>query len=101
MVTEDGVYIPVADSIVKLDHSNGRPISQVGVKLPDGLPVGNLFSDGKHIYTIAMNQLHMLGSLPQHLALLNRRIDGGDRGALYDRTCCCWKHSEWKRHSPT
>lgn len=85
MVTEDGVYIPVDDSILKLDLQSGQPVKQVGVKLPSRAPVGNLYSDGKRIWTMAMNQVYALGNLEQQIDILTQAIHQGDLKALRQR----------------
>lgn len=91
MVTGDGVYMPVENSIVKFDLETGKAVKRVGVSLSGREPVGNLFSDGERIWTYGMNEVHALGNLNQQLALLGRSIEAGDLDALAERATLLFK----------
>lgn len=65
MLTPDGIYFPIKDSILKLDPKSGKPLGHVGVRLGYEGVVGNLFSDGKKIWVVCANRLMALGQAPQ------------------------------------
>ena len=65
MITTDGVYLPIKDSILKLDLKTGKPLGYVGVRLGyEGL-VGNLFSDGQKFWVVGANRLMALENVPE------------------------------------
>lgn len=64
MLTPDGIYLPIKDSILKLDPKTGQPLAHVGVRLGFEGPVGNLFSDGNKIWVVCANRLLALGNVP-------------------------------------
>lgn len=65
ILTADGIYIPVRDTIWKfgLEGQGGRADKQavVHVRLPIGAPVGNLASDGKRLWAHQGTRLVALG----------------------------------------
>ncbi len=67
MVTPDGIYVPIEDSIAQysLDGQNGRGelVRRVGVRLGTNAPVGNLYSDGEKIWVVGANRLYALSKL--------------------------------------
>ncbi len=69
MLTSDGIYVPVADSIHKysLTGKNGKPelLGDVAVELGTGAPVGNLYSDGRKIWVQGANRVYALGPAQQ------------------------------------
>jgi outer membrane protein assembly factor BamB len=85
VVTGDAVYVPVKDSVVKLDPQSGQVVSQVGVSLTSGEPVGNLFSDGEKLWVSGPNRFYALTNLNQRLQTLAAKIDAGDAAAQLDR----------------
>lgn len=64
MLTSDAIYLPVRDSILKLDLRTGEPLGRVGVRLGFEGPLGNLFSDGEKIWVVCANRLLALGNVP-------------------------------------
>ena len=65
MLTADGIYLPIEDSILKLDLETGKPLARVGVSLDAKIPVGNLYSDGEKIWTVCGNRFYALGNIPE------------------------------------
>lgn len=68
MVTPDGVFVPVEDSIVQLslegEKGLGKVIHRAGVITGTGAPVGNLYSDGERIWVVGGNRLYALSPVP-------------------------------------
>ena len=64
MLTPDGIYLPIEDSIWKFDlHGTGTSAKKIGsatVDLGTGAPIGNLFSDGQRIWVVGANRLYAL-----------------------------------------
>jgi outer membrane protein assembly factor BamB len=84
-LTDDAIYVPVRDSIVKLDLEKGREQVQVGVALTTGDPVGNLFSDGEKLWVTGGGRVYAMTNLEHRLAILAERIEAGDGEAQLDR----------------
>ncbi|MEX2027054.1 MAG: PQQ-binding-like beta-propeller repeat protein, partial [Pirellulaceae bacterium] len=84
-LTDDAVYVPVRDSIVKLDLEKGREEVQVGVALTTGDPVGNLFSDGEKLWVTGGGRVYAMTNLEHRLEILAEQIDAGDGDAQLDR----------------
>jgi outer membrane protein assembly factor BamB len=71
MLTADGVFVPVEDSIIQYaleGDGNGRAdeIGAVKVDLGTGAPVGNLYSDGQRIWVHGANRLYALQPDPEN-----------------------------------
>ena len=66
MVTPDGIYLPVEDSIYQfsLNGKNGRAevLAKVYVDLGTNAPVGNLYSDGQRLWVHGSNRLYALAT---------------------------------------
>ncbi len=64
MLTPNGIYIPVADSIYKFDLDgdgvDAKKLAVVDVDLGTDAPVGNLYSDGKQIWVHGGNRVYAL-----------------------------------------
>ena len=64
MVTPDGVFVPVEDSIqlFSLNGENGKAVKlkTLKVELGTGAPVGNLYSDGDRIWVHGANRVYAL-----------------------------------------
>ncbi len=64
MLTPDGIYVPVDDSICKysLTGRGGDAVllGKVNVDLGTGAPVGNLYSDGQKIWVHGANRIYAL-----------------------------------------
>jgi outer membrane protein assembly factor BamB len=86
VLTEDAIYIPVKNSVLKLDQENkGRELSQVGVQLTTEDPVGNLFSDGEKLWVAGAGRVYAMTNLEHRLALLEEKIAAGDGEAQLNR----------------
>lgn len=84
-LTSDAVYVPVKDSIVKLDLEKGRELIQVGVALTTNDPVGNLFSDGEKLWVTGGGRVYAMTNLEHRLAQLAEQIAAGDGEAQLNR----------------
>jgi outer membrane protein assembly factor BamB len=84
-VTEDAVYVPVKDSILKLDPANKRELAQVGVALTSDEPVGNLFSDGEKLWAVGAGRVYAMTTLEHRMKLLEEQIASGDGEARLNR----------------
>ncbi|HMC09883.1 MAG TPA: PQQ-binding-like beta-propeller repeat protein, partial [Pirellulaceae bacterium] len=84
-VTEDVVYVPVKDSILKLDLELKQPLSQVGVALSSDEPIGNLFSDGEKLWVVGAGRVYAMTTLEHRLAMLDKQIAAGDAHAQLHR----------------
>ncbi|MGI8981935.1 MAG: PQQ-binding-like beta-propeller repeat protein [Pirellulaceae bacterium] len=86
VLTEDALYIPVKNSVLKLDPDNkGRELSQVGVQLTTEDPVGNLFSDGEKLWVAGAGRVYAMTNLEHRMALLQEKISAGDGEAQLNR----------------
>lgn len=95
VLTEDAVYVPVKDSVVRLTLDKGRPVSQVGVRLTSPDPVGNLYSDGEKLWVLSANRVYSLTHLEYRMKALDKRISAGDAAALLDRMRLIAKNEQW------
>lgn len=84
-LTSAGVYVPTANSILKLDNETGKVVARAEVYSPTGEPVGNLVSDGRHLYGVGLQRIYALASLSDRLELLAKKIDDGDGEAQLTR----------------
>jgi outer membrane protein assembly factor BamB len=84
-VTDDAVYLPVKDSILKLDPEKGRDLGQVGVALTSDEPVGNLFSDGEKLWVVGAGRVYAMTTLEHRLTRLAEQIAAGNAEAQLDR----------------
>ncbi len=60
MLTENALYVPLADSIARLSLETGEITRQFPVKAEASEPVGNLFSDGKRIFSFGLRRIYTL-----------------------------------------
>lgn len=100
VLTEDAVYMPVKDSVLKLalDKQAGdksQALSQVGVRLTSPDPVGNLYSDGEKMWVLSANRIYSLTHLEYRMQALEKRIAAGDSAALLDRMRLVAKNEQW------
>ena len=79
MLTQDAVYVPVENRIVKYDLTSGDEIARANVDLGSGAPVGNLYSDGQRIWVVGANRLYALGSAPEPPAEEESESEGEDK----------------------
>jgi outer membrane protein assembly factor BamB/HEAT repeat protein len=84
-LTDDAVYVPVKDSIVKLDLEKGRELVQVGVALTTSDPVGNLYSDGEKLWVTGAGRVYAMTNLEHRLSMLSEQIAAGDGEAQLNR----------------
>jgi outer membrane protein assembly factor BamB len=84
-LTGDAIYIPVKDSILKLDPATGRELGQVGVALPTDDPVGNVYSDGEKLWVAGAGRIYAMTTLEHRLKTLAQQINGGDPEAQLTR----------------
>jgi outer membrane protein assembly factor BamB len=84
-VTDDIAYIPVRDSILKLDVENGKDVGQVGVRLTSADPVGNLFSDGEKLWIAGGARVYTVTNLEHRLEILSEQVAKGDIAAQLNR----------------
>jgi outer membrane protein assembly factor BamB len=85
VLTSDAVYVPVKDSIVKLDLDKGKELGQVGVSLTADDPVGNLYSDGEKLWVTGGGRVYAMTNLEHRLELLQQQIDSGNYEAQMQR----------------
>ena len=84
-ITEDALYVPVKDSILKLDPHTGRELGQVGVALTSDEPVGNLFSDGDKLWAVGAGRVYAMTTLEHRMQILADQIAAGDGEAQLNR----------------
>jgi len=95
VLTDDALYVPVNDSVVKLDPEKGIELSQVGVSLTTPDPVGNLYSDGEKLWVLSANRFYSLTHLEYRMQALEQRIQEGDSAALLDRMRLLTRSGDW------
>ena len=76
-LTSDGIYIPSGlDKIIKFRLSDGTQENELGVVVKDNQPVGNLFSNGKRLYSLGLRQVCSLGEVNVELkSNLKKELD--------------------------
>ncbi len=84
-LTSDAIYMPVNDSIVKLDLEKGTKQTQVGVSLTTDDPVGNLYSDGEKFWVTGGGRVYAMTNLDHRLNMLAEQIKAGDADAQFNR----------------
>ncbi len=84
-LTSDAVYVPIKDSILKLDLELKRALSQVGVALASDEPIGNLFSDGEKLWVVGAGSVYAMTTLEHRLAILAEQIAAGNAQAQLNR----------------
>ncbi|MCA9269978.1 MAG: PQQ-binding-like beta-propeller repeat protein [Planctomycetales bacterium] len=85
VLTDDSIYLPDGDTILRINPANGKRLAQVGVFSPSKEPVGSLFTDGKRFLTLGMGRVYALQDLDTRLAELAARIERGDGEAQLER----------------
>ena len=93
-VTTSAVYVPVKDSIVKLDVEKGRELAQVGVALTNDDPVGNLFSDGEKLWVTGAGRVYAMTTLEHRLQKLAEQIAAGQPEAQLNRMRLFYKQAQ-------
>ncbi|HTN75071.1 MAG TPA: PQQ-binding-like beta-propeller repeat protein, partial [Pirellulaceae bacterium] len=84
-VTEDAIYLPVKDSILKLNIDDLSDICQVGVSTVTGDPVGNLFADGDKLWVVGAAKVSALTNFDRRMAELAKQIEAGNFDAQLTR----------------
>jgi outer membrane protein assembly factor BamB len=84
-LTEDAIYLPVKDSILKLSLDLKETLSHVGVALTSDEPVGNLFSDGEKLWVVGAGRVYAMTTLEHRLSMLGEQIAAGDAEAQLNR----------------
>src|SRR5690606_31502042 len=79
------LYVPVKDSILKLDLETGEDLGQVGVRLPTEDPVGNVYSDGQKLWVAGAGRVYAMTTLEHRLEILAQQISKGDPEAQLTR----------------
>jgi outer membrane protein assembly factor BamB len=95
VLTDDALYVPVNDSVLKLDLEKGTELGQVGVRITSNDPVGNLYSDGEKLWVLSANRFYSLTHLEYRMNVLEKRIEEGDSAALLDRLRLLAKSEQW------
>ena len=93
-VTDDAVYVPVRDSIVKFDAEKGREQVQVGVALTSDDPVGNLYSDGEKLWVVGAGRVYAMTTLEHRLTRLAEQIAAGEPEAQLNRMRLYFKQNQ-------
>jgi hypothetical protein len=93
-LTEDAVYVPVRDSIVKFDAEKGRELVQVGVALTSDDPVGNLYSDGEKLWVVGAGRVYAMTTLEHRLTKLAEQIAAGEPEAQLNRMRLYFKQNQ-------
>ncbi|MDG1873527.1 MAG: hypothetical protein P8J27_06430 [Mariniblastus sp.] len=82
MLTPDGVYIPVEDSIYQFGLlgkvGKAEVINKVHVDLGTNAPVGNLYSDGERFWVHGANRLYALGPAAANAKIKSDEGSEGD-----------------------
>ncbi len=82
MLTPDGVYIPVEDSIYQFGllgkAGKAEVINKVHVDLGTNAPVGNLYSDGERFWVHGANRLYALGPAAANAKIKSDEGSEGD-----------------------
>jgi outer membrane protein assembly factor BamB len=85
VLTADAIYMPVGETVARIDPQTGKRTAQVGVFSPSKEPAGNLFSDGKRLLAVGLARAYSLQDLQSRLAGLGERIAAGDSQAQLQR----------------
>jgi hypothetical protein len=80
-LTADGIYVPSGlDKVIKFRLSDGEQEDESGVVLMDNQPVGNLFSNGKRLYSLGLRQVCSLGEVNVELKSdLEKELDANKK----------------------
>ena len=70
----DAVYVPVEETLVRLDRATGRRLATLRVLTPDDVPVGNVTTDGRHVVVLGPGRVYGLAAAPERLAQLDRTL---------------------------
>lgn len=89
-MTETGIFMPVAGSIAFYSYdpipgTRNRKVAQVGVRGLGERTVGNLYSDGKNLWSISAARLMLLAPATAQLNTLEEQSEAGDPRATWER----------------
>ena len=84
-LTPSAIYVPNMDSILKIDRETGRLLRETKFVTDTGEPVGNLFSDGRHLFGVGEQRIYALASLTDRMRSLAALIEDGDGQAQLRR----------------
>jgi outer membrane protein assembly factor BamB len=96
VLTDDAVYVPVNDSVAKLDLDSGTKLQQVGVRIASEDPTGNLYSDGEKLWVLSANRVYSVTHLEYRMQALQSRIEQGDAQAALERAGLLVKDDKWE-----
>lgn len=83
-LTNEEVLVPVKETIQRFDLALGQPRA-IPVSLTGREPVGNLFSDGEHLWGVGAGRIYALTTLETRLKQLAEQIAAGDGQAQLAR----------------
>ncbi len=96
--TDDALYMPIGDSIARIDLESGKILDKVAVHLSAGEdPIGNLYSDGQKLWMLGGNSVFALTNKAQRLSVLEQRIRGGSAQAYIERMQIYAKDGEFEK----
>ncbi|MFO8012864.1 MAG: PQQ-binding-like beta-propeller repeat protein [Phycisphaerae bacterium] len=67
-VAHDAVYVPVEETLLRLDRATGRRLGVLAVMTPDDVPVGNVTTDGRHLFVLGPGRVYALAASSERLA---------------------------------
>jgi outer membrane protein assembly factor BamB len=62
ILTSSGLFVPEGRQIRRFDADSGADLGVTSVATPEGEPVGNLISDGNHLYSVGPGRISALSS---------------------------------------
>ena len=65
LLTPDAVYLPNNSEIVMLNPDTGVELGKLKLPLPDGEPVGNLWSDGRKLFVLGPGHVLVFGAIQE------------------------------------
>ena len=85
LLTSGELYMPVGESILRLDLETGAELSRSELVTASREPVGNLATDGQRLLCLSGDRLYALLALETHLERLASRIEAGNPDAQLER----------------
>ncbi|MHB1156421.1 MAG: outer membrane protein assembly factor BamB family protein [Phycisphaerales bacterium] len=85
---DGAIFAPSGGGIVRIDPISGKWVSRAeiaGVTGGGNRPIGNLFSDGRALVSVGMEEASVLADAGKAMAWLGRGIDGGRSELLLTR----------------
>ena len=84
-MTENALYLPDGGDVVQLNLATGKVAARTLAVTTSREPLGNLYSNGRHLWVQGVGRLYALGDLQQRLTELNQLIEAGDGQAYLSR----------------